>query len=97
MAGGKEQIVISAGKPKPKAQPDRTAEDVATVALFYPQYTLQDIYTKLPAYQISAMIKVARREQANFLLLLHGIIHGPNSKNKSAYRQLLRNLAKQAE
>lgn len=95
---GKEYIVVKSSKPPvSKREKNRTAEDAATVAYFYPQYTLKDIDENLPAYQVAAMIKVARREQANFLLLLNGIIHGPNAKNKQPYKKLLKNLAKQSE
>lgn len=95
---GKEYTVIKSGKPPvQKRSVDTDAEEAATIAYFYPQYTLQQIYSELPAYQVAAMIKVARREQANFLLLLNGIIHGPNAKNKQPYKKLLKNLAKQSE
>ena len=61
------------------------------------QYTLKQIYEELPAYQVREMIKVVRREQASQLLLLNGIIHGPNAKRKEEYRKLIKNLQKQAK
>lgn len=95
---GKEYTVVKSTKPpSAKRVKDQTAEDAATIAFYYPQYTLQQIYEELPAYQVAAMIKVARREQANFLLLLNGIIHGPNAKNTQPYKKLLKNLTKQLE
>lgn len=94
---GKEYTVVKTGKPPAKRPRDKTAEDAATIAFFYPQYTLKQIDEELPAYQVEAMIRVARREQANMLLLLNGIIHGPNAKNREPYKKLLKNLAKQSE
>lgn len=95
---GKEYTVVKSGRPpNTKKEHEKVAEDAATVAFYYPQYTLKQIDEELPAYQIEAMIKVARREQANFLLLLNGIIHGPNAKNKQPYKKLLKNLGKQTE
>lgn len=95
---GKEYTVVKSGRPPaPKQQSNRITEDAATVAYFYPQYTLKDIDENLPAYQVAAMIKAARREQANFFLLLNGIIHGPEAKNKQPYKKLLKSLSKQAE
>lgn len=96
---GKEYTVVKL-QHQPKHQPsgdEQLLEEVATVCYYYPQYTLEDIYERLPAYQVSAMIKVARREQANQLLLLNGIIHGPNAKRQEQYRKLIKNLQNQAK
>ncbi len=99
LQNGKEITVV-----KLHHQPKRTAPEdieeiynVATVAYYYPQYTLKQIYEELPAYQLKPMIKVARAEQAQNLLLLNAIIHGPNQKNKSGYQKLIRKLQEQAK
>lgn len=97
---GKEITVV-----KLKHQPKQTKEhdendylyDIATVAYYYPQYTLKQLYEELPAYKIRALIKVARSEQAQNLLLLNAIIHGPNQKNKTNYKKLIKKLEEQAK
>ena len=97
---GKEYTVVQlTNQPKKNryAEEDQFLQDVATVAYLFPQYTLKDIYEELPAYQVRALIRAARREQATQLLLLNGIIHGPNAKRKDDYKKLLRNLQKQAK
>ena len=96
---GKEVTVVKLHH-QPRKDSSDDLEDiysVATVAYYYPQYTLKQIYEELPAYYLKPMIKVARAEQAQQLLLLNAIIHGPNQKNKSGYQKLIRKLQEQAK
>lgn len=96
---GKEYTVVKLqNQPRNKPTEDtQLLEEVATVCYYYPQYTLEDVYERLPAYKVRALIKVARREQANQLLLLNGIIHGPNAKRKEQYKKLIKHLQNQAK
>lgn len=94
---GKEYIVVKSHKPPAKFERDKAMEDMALVAYLYPQYTLKQIYEELPSYQLPILIRAARKEQAQQLLLLNAIIHGPNAKNKEPYKKLIKNLSKQAE
>ena len=94
---GKEYIVVKSGKRPNQPERDKEMEDMALVAYLYPQYTLKQIYEDLPAYQLPILIRAARREQAQQLLLLNAIFHGPNAKNKEPYKKLLKKLSKQAE
>lgn len=92
---GKEYTVVKLQhQPKKKVEQDNDLEAIATVAYLYPQYTLKQIYEELPAYQVNALIMAARKEQAHQLLLLNGIIHGPNAKKKDAYKKLIEHLSK---
>lgn len=93
---GKEYTVVKLQhQPKKnKTREDDYLDNAATVAFLYPQYTLKQIYEELPAYQVTAMLIAARKEQAHQLLLLNGIIHGPNAKKKEAYKKLIDYLSK---
>lgn len=92
---GKEYTVVKLQhQPKKKVKEDDYLEAAATVAYLYPQYTLKQIYEELPAYQVTALVTAARKEQAHQLLLLNGIIHGPNAKKKEAYKKLIDYLSK---
>lgn len=92
---GKEYTVVKLQhQPKKKAETDDYMDTVATVAFLFPQYTIKQIYEELPAYQVSALLMAARKEQAHQLLLLNGIIHGPNAKKKEAYKKLIDYLSK---
>ncbi len=97
---GKEITVVKLKNQKSHENGNKDDEylyDVATLAYYYPQYTLKQIYEDIPAYKIRAMIKVVRSEQAQNLLLLNAIIHGPNQKNKSSYKKLIKKLQEQAK
>lgn len=97
---GKEITVVKLShQPKQgrEATDDEYMYDVATLAYYYPQYSLKQIYEELPAYQIKYMIKVVRAEQAQNLLLLNAVIHGPNQKNKTSYKKLMKKLQEQAK
>lgn len=96
---GKEYTVVKLqNQPKKNiTNEEDVVSEAATVAYYYPQYTLKQIYEELPAYQVREMIRVVRREQAGQLLLLNGIIHGPNAKRKEEYKKLIKNLQKQAK
>lgn len=92
---GKEYTVVKLQhQPKKTVKEDNYLDTAATVAYLYPQYTLKQIYEELPAYQVSALVMAARKEQAHQLLLLNGIIHGPNAKKKEAYKKLIDYLSK---
>lgn len=101
LVDGKEITVVKL-KHQPKQSKNISDDngylyDAATLAYYYPQYTLKEIYEVLPAYQIRALIKVARSEQAQEFLLLNAIIHGPNQKNKTNYKKLIKKLEEQAK
>lgn len=87
---GKEYTVVKLQhQPKKSPKTDNSIEKSATVAYLYPQYTLKQAYEVLPSYQIDVLLMTARKEQAHQLLLLNGIIHGPNAKKKEAYKKLI--------
>lgn len=81
--------------PRKKSQSSDELETLAYLALKYPQYTIKELYEDIPAQWFPTMIKVAKRDQAEFLLLLNNIINGPNSKDKShrAYKKTIESLS----
>lgn len=78
---------------KRRTAPEKTEtlENMCYVALKYPQYTIKQVYEDIPAKWIPTMVKVAKKEQAETLLLLNNIINGPNAKDKSkrAYKKTI--------
>ena len=82
--------------PKQKASPQTELETMAYLALKYPQYTIQQLYEDIPAKWLPVMIKVAKRDEAEKLLLLNNIVNGPNAKDKSksAYKKTIDTLGK---
>jgi len=60
----------------------------------YPQYTLEDLYSKVPQKQIPLLAETAQKDDARFLLTLNNIINGPNvkGKNKKAYKETISRL-----
>lgn len=98
---GKEITVVQLHhQPHQTTSVDEDTEElynIATVAYHFPQYTLKQLYEEVPAYQVKAMIKVARAEQAQQLLLMQALIHGPNQKKKDGYKKLVKKLQEQAK
>lgn len=82
--------------PKQKASPQTELETMAYLALKYSQYTIKQLYEEVPAKWIPVMIKVAKKDDAEKLLLLNNIINGPNAKDKSksAYKKTVDTLSK---
>lgn len=81
-------------KPK-KSEPLKELETIAYLALKYPQYTIKELYEEVPAKWFPTLIKIAKRDDAERLLLLNNIINGPNSKDKSkrAYKKTIESLS----
>lgn len=81
-------------KPK-KNEPSKDLETIAYLALKYPQYTIKELYEDIPAKWFPILIKVAKRDDAERLLLLNNIINGPNAKDKSkrAYKKTIDSLS----
>ena len=82
--------------PKQKASSQTELETMAYLALKYPQYTITQLYEEVPAKWLPIMIKVAKRDEAEKLLLLNNIVNGPNAKDKSksAYKKTIDTLNK---
>ena len=80
---------------QPKSKSEDELETLAYLALKYPQYTIEQLYSEIPAKWFPTMIKVAKRDQAEQLLLLNNIINGPNAKDKSksAYKKTIKALS----
>ena len=81
--------------PRKKGELPEELETVIYLALKYPQYTIQQLYEEVPAKWFPYMVRVAKKEQAEQLILLNNIINGPNAKDKSkrAYKKTIEALS----
>ena len=63
---------------------------ICIVGMKYPQYSLEQLRDEIPFRQL----KRINRRRAETLLLLNGIINGPNakSKSKSEYKNIIKEL-----
>ena len=71
-------------------------EQNAILAMYYPQYTIQELYSVLPDYQVRAMWQALRKEQANNWLIFDTIVNAANTKDHKSYKSLMRKLVKTA-
>lgn len=80
---------------------DKDAFDrmICLVGMKYPQYTLEQLANEIPLRQVKMMAKEINRRRAETLLLLNGIINGPNSKSKSKkeYKDIIKELSDELE
>ena len=69
---------------------------ICVVGMNYPQYSLEQLRDEIPIRQLKRMFKEINRRRAETLLLLNGIINGPNSKSKSKseYKNIIKELEK---
>ena len=67
---------------------------ICIVGMKYPQYSLEQLRDEIPFRQLKRMFKEINRRRAETLLLLNGIINGPNakSKSKSEYKNIIKEL-----
>lgn len=70
---------------------------IMQVGMKYPQYTLEQLRDEVPYRQLVKMYKESNRRRAETLLLLNGIINGPNAKEKSKreYKEIINSLMKE--
>ena len=72
---------------------------IILVGMKFPQYTLEQLRDEIPFKQVTKMYKEINRRRAETLLLLNGIINGPNSKSKShsEYKNIIKELSDELE
>lgn len=72
---------------------------ILLVAQYYNQYTIEQIKNEIPLRQVKQMYASINRRRAETLLLLNGIINGPNSKSKSKkeYKDIIKELSNELE
>lgn len=99
---GKEITVVrlkhqpKRGVQSPEDEEQTIEEMSATLALYYPQYTMQQLYSELPEYQVRAMWGALRKEQANNWLIFDTIVNAVNTKDHKSYKNLMKRLTKMA-
>jgi len=67
----------------------------AEVCYFYPQYTLQDV-ARLPARDITLLLKVARKQKAIEMFNLVQIVAAPHTKKGQGVKQLSEHFKKES-
>lgn len=72
---------------------------ILLVAQHYNQYTIEQLKDEIPFKQVKMMAKEINRRRAETLLLLNGIINGPNSKSKShsEFKSIIKELSEELE
>lgn len=90
---------VSGNKKAQDVSQEEKDDLIVYAALKFPQYTISDLYEKIPYKLVVRMVKIARKDDAEFFLKLNTIINGPNSKDKShkAYKELIESLIKVIE
>lgn len=73
--------------------------EACVVAMHFTQYTLEDLINNVPLKVLNKMYREVNRRRAETLLLLNGVINGPNSKSKSKkeYKDIINQLSKDLE
>lgn len=85
-------------KPKKKKESsDPFMKMCCIVAMNYAQYSVEQLYSEVPTKQVKLMYKEANRRRAETLLLLNGIINGPNAQDKSKkeYKEIINSLVEE--
>lgn len=86
-------VVVKATKVKTKGLTKR--ETYAMVCYYYPAYTLKQV-SRMPARDITLLIKTARKLEATRLYNLTQIVMAPHTKKGSAVKKLLDHFKKMA-
>lgn len=87
--------IIKPQRLSPKDKGASKRELYATVCYYYPQYTLKDV-AKLPARDVSLLLKTAQKRQAEYLHNLTLIAQAPHSKKQANVKRLVEHFKKLA-
>ena len=80
--------VVAVAQPVPSSEDTTSDREIwATVAYYYPQYTLKEA-SKLPARDIKLLIKTARKLEAQKMFNLTQIAAAPHTKKGEGVKKL---------
>ena len=80
-------MAVIKAKSVQKEQTQEKREIYAEVAYYYPQYTLEEV-SKLPARDITLLLKTARRLKAGEMYNLVQIVASPHTKKGQGVKKL---------